>query len=244
MLSSHSRLHGSASYRVPWLFDQKSNDVVRFFTKLKCSLMPYLFKSAVQSTQSGLLVMRAMVMEFQNDQATYYLERQYMLGDSLLVVPVLNEMGEVSYYLPRGRWVSFLTGEVIEGGSWQTERHDYLSLPLLVRPNSIVAVDGENGRPDYDYARTVTLFISRLEQGAKANTIVYNENGVDELTFSAQREGNVIMLTASGVGKPWTVRFAKGTRALSAQDASISESGKGLIITPDHFTGTIKVVIG
>ena len=49
LLSSHSRLHGSSSYRVPWQFDDEAVDVLRFFTKLKCRLMPYLFAQAVEA---------------------------------------------------------------------------------------------------------------------------------------------------------------------------------------------------
>ncbi len=54
MLSTHSRLHGSTSYRVPWLFDDEANDVVRFFTKLKCRLMPYIFAEAIDATMTGV----------------------------------------------------------------------------------------------------------------------------------------------------------------------------------------------
>ena len=46
LLSSHSRLHGSESYRVPWLFDEEAVDVLRHFTKLKTRLMPYLLQAA------------------------------------------------------------------------------------------------------------------------------------------------------------------------------------------------------
>ena len=46
LLSSHSRLHGSKSYRVPWAHDDESCDVVRFFTQLKCRMMPYLYREA------------------------------------------------------------------------------------------------------------------------------------------------------------------------------------------------------
>lgn len=52
-MSSHSRLHGNASYRVPWLFDEEAVDVLRQFTMLKCRLMPYLFKSAVQAARKA-----------------------------------------------------------------------------------------------------------------------------------------------------------------------------------------------
>lgn len=65
LLSSHSRFHGSSSYRVPWNFDEEAVDVARHFTKLKNSLMPYLYEQAVQNSKTGIPVMRSMVLEFQ-----------------------------------------------------------------------------------------------------------------------------------------------------------------------------------
>ena len=53
LLSSHSRLHGITSYRVPWLYDEEAVDVLRFFTKLKCRLMPYLFAAAVEADRAA-----------------------------------------------------------------------------------------------------------------------------------------------------------------------------------------------
>src|SRR5437870_1150900 len=95
LLSSHSRLHGNTSYRVPWLFDEQAVDVLRFFTKLKCRLMPYLFGAACEAHEAGVPVMRAMLLEFPADPACDYLDRQYMLGDALLVAPVLTPNGTV-----------------------------------------------------------------------------------------------------------------------------------------------------
>ncbi|MGE5599203.1 MAG: alpha-xylosidase, partial [Bacteroidota bacterium] len=91
LLSSHSRLHGSTSYRVPWLFDEEAVDVVCFFTKLKCGLMPYLFAAAKEASDRGIPVMRAMMLEFPGDPACDYLDRQYMLGEALLVAPIFSE---------------------------------------------------------------------------------------------------------------------------------------------------------
>src|SRR5471030_632915 len=72
LLSSHSRLHGSSSYRVPWLYDEEACDVVRYFTKLKCSIMPYLYNISSNASKQGIPVMRAMVLEFQEDLACSY----------------------------------------------------------------------------------------------------------------------------------------------------------------------------
>src|SRR5690606_18749881 len=103
MLSSHSRLHGSKSIRVPWAFDEEAVGVLRFFTKLKCRLMPYLYESAYQTSENGYPMMRAMVMEFPDDPACRYLDTQYMLGDCLLVAPIFSASGDVTYYLPEGK---------------------------------------------------------------------------------------------------------------------------------------------
>ena len=119
LLSTHSRLHGSTSYRVPWAYDDEAVDVVRFFTKLKLSLIPYLYSGAVATHNTGIPMMRSMALEFEQDKNCQYLDKQYMLGDSILVAPVFDESGLVSYYLPAGKWTNYLTGQVAEGGCWR-----------------------------------------------------------------------------------------------------------------------------
>jgi alpha-D-xyloside xylohydrolase len=74
-----------------------------------------------------------MFLEFPDDPACAYLDRQYMLGPDLLVAPVFSEDNEVTYYLPNGEWKQHLTGESAQGGRWITEKHDFFSLPLWAR---------------------------------------------------------------------------------------------------------------
>lgn len=110
MLGSHSRLHGSTVYRVPWLFDEEDEkngvalvpgqtavDVVREFTKLKLELMPYVYQLGLQPHVNGTPVMRSMFVEFPDDPACRTLDRQYMFGPTMLVAPVFTYFGEVSY---------------------------------------------------------------------------------------------------------------------------------------------------
>ncbi len=81
-----------------------------------------------------------MLLEFEGDPTCQTLDRQYMLGGSLLVAAIFSPEGCVEYYLPKGRWTNILTGQVIEGVSWQREQHRYLTLPVLARPGSIIAM--------------------------------------------------------------------------------------------------------
>ncbi len=132
LLSSHSRLHGNDSPRVPWLFDEESVQVLRYFTRLKRHLMPYLMDMAKEAHEHGWPMMRAMPLEFPADPACAYLDTQYMLGSALLVAPVFAPSGEVSFYLPEGEWHHLLTGEKVQGPAWHRETDDYFSLPLWV----------------------------------------------------------------------------------------------------------------
>lgn len=198
LLSTHSRLHGSSSYRVPWNYDEEAVDVVRRFAKLKASLMPYLYRNAIETNKTGIPMLRSMILEFPEDRTAPYLDKQYMLGDSLLVSPIFNDKGMADYYLPEGKWVNFLTGEVREGGKWCKEYHDYMSIPLFAKAGSIVAVGSKDDNCEYDYADGVTYRVCALADGACASQVVYGmENTVDsEITVA--RTGDSYHVTVKG----------------------------------------------
>lgn len=217
MLGSHSRLHGSGSYRVPWLFDEEACDVLRKFVKLKCALMPYLYRQAVKAHEEGIPMMRPMFLEFPGDRACETLDRQYMLGDSLLAAPVFKESGEVEYYLPEGTWYNLLTGTEVEGGRWQKETHDYFSLPLMVRPGTILAVGAYTERPDYDFYENVRLLVYLPEDEGKAKTSVTDLQGNVVMHVFAEREGNTVKVRVDSECRNYQIQV------LGKKDLSIME---------------------
>ena len=192
LLSSHSRLHGSTSYRVPWNYDEEAVDVVRFFTRLKAKLMPYLYTQAIYTSKTGVPMMRSMVLEFTQDKNCSHLDKQYMLGENLLVAPIFNEEGRGEYYLPKGKWTHYLTGEVVEGGKWIEEYHNYLSIPLLVKENSIIPVGMTDERADYDYANQVEFKVYEIQDTAKAQ--VYSMKGEKEAELVVSQEGKLVRM--------------------------------------------------
>lgn len=231
LLSTHSRLHGSTSYRVPWAYDEEAVDVVRYFTKLKARLMPYLYRNAVETSRTGVPMMRSMVLEYTSDKNCAYLDKQYMLGDSLLVAPIFNDQSLAEYYLPEGKWTNFLTGEEREGGKWYSEKHGYLSIPLYVRENSIVAVGAKECGPVYDYADEVTFNVYALADGAEKSCIVYGkaQSGdiYEDTKLTIARTGDTYKLTVTGE-KPCKVVLVNA----SEQDYEITpELNKEVTIT-------------
>lgn len=233
LLSSHSRLHGSQSYRVPWLFDEEAVEVVRTFTNLKCRLMPYLYAHAVQAAQKGTPVMRAMLLEFPDDPTCDYLDRQYMLGDSLLIAPVLSSDGWVTYYVPAGRWTNLLTGAVVEGARWVREQHDFLTLPLLVRPNSILPIGNHIDRPDYDYAEGVTLEIYELANPSEITVVIPSTSGAVDTTFVVKRSDGTLTVERQGPSKPWQVLLVNIPSVATIEGGTVERVSRGALGTPN-----------
>lgn len=236
LLSSHSRLHGSSSYRVPWVYDEEAVDVVRFFTRLKASLMPYLYKTAIDTSRSGVPTMRSMVLEYTEDKTCHYVDKQYMLGDNLLVAPIFNDQSIAEYYLPKGTWTDFFTGEEKEGAGWITEKHGYLSIPLMVKENSIVVMGAHDDRPDYDYGDHAEIRIYALKDGHSASSIVYGMDNQEKISITASRSGSDIHIQVTS-GQEYTIRLINVTASgkdavIDGKDTVISLSGNAdLVVT-------------
>lgn len=213
LLSSHSRLHGSSSYRVPWLIskeegeDEKCSAVLRDCVRRKLSLMPYLLRTALDAHQTGTPVMRPMFLEFAEDLNTYQLDTQYMLGPNLLVAPVFSAEGEVTFYVPQtginctAKWRSwFEYTKIYEEGRWYKETHSFDTLPLLVRPATATPINPKLEMPDGDAKDGLEVLVNgpleaetivQLVDVKKPDTIVTTLRiGVDGALQHHQRHAN------------------------------------------------------
>ncbi|MFF7676863.1 alpha-xylosidase [Actinacidiphila glaucinigra] len=243
LLSSHSRLHGSKSYRVPWEFGEEAVAVTRDFTRLKNRLMPYLFRAALQARDEGTPMMRAMVLEFPDDPACHHLDRQYMLGDDVLVAPVLSADGEVEYYVPAGTWTHLLTGERVEGPGWRRETHGFDTLPLLARPGSVVPFGAFEEAPEYDWADKVTLRVHAPADGSATVTAVPAPDGSTAAVFRVGRTGDTVTVEALGErppAGPWSVLLV-GADVTDGVEGAVSaeRTGLGVLLTCAAGTGRV-----
>lgn len=185
LLCSHSRLHGSNSYRVPWLIDdddaseQGCSAVLRKFTQLKCRLMPYLYSEAMRAVKNGWPTsVRAMALEFPEDRTAWTCDAQFMLGKDILVAPVFDEEGDVEFYLPEGAWTSFWDDEVISGPRWVKQRHDFTTLPMYVREGAVLVlgVEGEK-RTSYDWMDPENRVVKRYGESAEGSFELFDAEG-------------------------------------------------------------------
>lgn len=239
LLSTHSRLHGSDSYRVPWLFGDEAVDVCRAFTKLKLSLMPYLYGLAVEANQEGVPAMRAMVLEFPGDLGAEDCDRQYMLGDALMVAPVLRQDNVGEYYLPRGTWTEYFSGKETEEYGWHSEAYDFFSLPLYVRQNTLLPIGQCDSCADYAYEENVLMQVYALKDTAERT--VYNRNGEKAFAVKAVKENETFRFAVDGKAEGLKLQLMGIENVKNVEGAEIVKNEKGLIL--NVLSNTVVVTL-
>jgi alpha-D-xyloside xylohydrolase len=121
VMASHTRFHGIGE-REPWVYGEQAENIVRKWLAWRYQLIPYLQGCALEASQTGMPVMRSMVLSFPDDRIAWQFDQQYMLGGSLLVVPVLVPGSKVRFYLPAGKWYDIWNQTWLEGpGSFERE---------------------------------------------------------------------------------------------------------------------------
>ena len=228
LLSSHSRLHGNSSYRVPWLYDEEAVDVLRQFTQLKCRLMPYLMGLAVTAHESSVPMMRAMILQYPDDPACRTLDRQYCLGDELLVAPVFHE-SRAEYYLPDGEWTHLLTGERHTGGRWFAEDVGFLGLPLWIAPNAIIPMSSVLDQVEYDYSADVRLVLGYPDGKTTRQVDVFDKTGNLTNTFTVAQAGSTLIVSSQPGKADFEIQlpFAKDIQKLEGGKRVSNPSGAG-----------------
>jgi alpha-glucosidase len=102
--------------REPWTFGDRVLNILREFIKLRIQLMPYHYTLAWQASQSGLPPVRPLFWLDVQDQALWRIEDAFLLGDCLLVAPMLEEgQSKRSLQLPKGGWYNFWDDQLLNG---------------------------------------------------------------------------------------------------------------------------------
>ena len=244
LLSTHSRLHGSQSYRVPWIFGDEAAEVMRHFTQLKNRLIPYLYSAAHDAAEHGWPVMRAMMLEYPGDPACRYLDRQYMLGDSLLVAPVFRADDVAEYYLPRGRWTKLTSNVVFDGGRWISERVDFMEIPLFAKESSIVPMSTNDRKPHWRLADPLVLHLVQIAEAANLDAAVHGSEGA-VARFNCRRVGERI--TVEGDGKARRVQLMVRSRRNVVEVANgtvMGQTPQGLLVDWTDTAQPIVLIFG
>jgi alpha-D-xyloside xylohydrolase len=228
LFQSHTRLQGAdPPDRVPWSFGDRAVENFRKYAKLRYRLLPYTYSHAYQASKTGLPIMRAMVLEFQDDPQTYHLGDQYMFGDALLVAPVHTPVNRRTVYLPRGTWYEYETGEQHVGPATLHIEPPLEVLPLYVRENTIIPMGPDMSFVGEKPFNPITLDI-RLSSEAAFTLYDDERAGTQEIVAcNAVRKNNQVTLEISPSAKTYIATFHNMSRPgkVSLNDRDIPRLG-------------------
>lgn len=112
----------------------ETQTIAHLYTELHNELLPYIQKLSTIACETGLPVVRHLIVDYATDANVYDIEDQFTLGDALLVAPVLtDDTTERTVYLPAGNWTNLLTGEVVAGGKTVTAKANLAQIPVFLK---------------------------------------------------------------------------------------------------------------
>ncbi|HUX84871.1 MAG TPA: TIM-barrel domain-containing protein [Chitinophagaceae bacterium] len=213
LLSSHSRIHGTTA-KEPWLFSPQALATFVSMAELRYRLIPYLYTQSAMACAQGLPLLRPLLLEDPRDPACWLVEDQYLLGEDLLVAPLMEGgKKERDLYLPTGEWIDYQTGKIYLGKQWVRILAGALPGILLVRSGALIphiALAQSTAFLDWSTLRmvafgTLTASGSLLKPGWKEPVLfrTRSRNGVWEP--EEKDPGNTPPVT--GFGEPGSTRF-------------------------------------
>jgi len=138
-LSPTMRPHGSDTPTEPWRYGEGVENIVREMVRLRYRLMPYLYTLAWQNHRTGIPLTRPLFFADPSDERLHEVEHSYLLGESLLVAPVLRDSARSrAVPLPEGTWIHYWTDAAVEGGRTVTVDAPLAQIPLFVKGGAIV----------------------------------------------------------------------------------------------------------
>ena len=178
------RAHGERMHNEVWAYGKEAEPVLSKYLRLRYQLMPYIYSLGYKSYETGAPYMRALFMDFPNDQKVTNITDEYMFGPAILVAPV-TEQGATSrsVYLPAGTdWYNYWTNERVKGGQTITAAAPIDTMPLFVRAGSIIPL----GTTVLSTDEKQDLAKIRVYAGANGDFTLFDDDG----TTYAYEKGN------------------------------------------------------
>lgn len=193
LFRNHSEM--GTRYQEPWAFDRQTLDIYRDYLNLRYRFIPYLYDQLRHETESGLPVMRPLVLNYDQDPAVRQINDEYMVGTSILVAPIVNQGStQRLVYLPAGKWLDFWNNAEYSGQQTIMVNTPIDKLPLFIKKETILPW-GNKGKHVSDQPEDVMTFRLFGDCGAYRH---YQDNGVDFKYQDGEYNEYYIEVSASG----------------------------------------------
>ena len=216
MLTSHSRCHG-APPKEPWAYGEEFVEIFRRAVELKYRLLPYIYAQAKISSAHGWPLLRPLFFAYPHDPTAWLIEDAYLLGNDLLVAPLMEETTGRDVYLPAGTWVDYQTGARYAGGQWHHLPGGDLAIVLCVRAGAAIPmIEVAQSTADLDWTR-LTLRIYPDDDTAVG--WVFRPGDISPQQIQARHIGDDWQLAESTLCAQVTWTVLPGTKS---QDQDVS----------------------
>lgn len=173
----------------PWALGEEALKYSREAIRLRYQFLPYLYTEFFHATKTGLPIMRAMAMEYQDDPQCLKAQHQFMAGTNLLVAPVLSDTEKTKkLYLPEGRWLGWWDNRVYQGKQWITVDAPISQIPLFMKEGGVIPLWEVQQYVGEKQIKEVEL---RIFPGPSSRYIFYEDDGASyeykKGTFSLTR---------------------------------------------------------
>ena len=158
----------------PWAFGPRAEKIAKKSIELRYELIPYIYDLYYISHKEGLPIFRPMIMEYEKDMNLLNMREQFMLGENMIVAPVLYE-GERSktVYLPKGSWFNYFTMEKLQGGKWYKLPCELDEILVFVKEGAIIPTYNKKFRNVKERPKNILLKVF----GENAKGFHYNDDG-------------------------------------------------------------------
>ncbi|HET9207085.1 MAG TPA: glycoside hydrolase family 31 protein, partial [Burkholderiaceae bacterium] len=213
VLTAFCRNHSTvgASDQYVWAFGDVVEELSREALQLRYRLLPYIYATFMQSTETGAPVQQPLVFAFQNDRTLRDIDDQYLFGEHLLVAPVYEPgMTARQVYLPEGTWYHWHTGERFAGKRFVLAPTPMEYIPLYARGGAVIPMwpDAPPSTAGYHPA-AIELHIFVPEADGEYQSVLHEDDGLTfafregayyRTSFTLRRAGDRLTLEASVAG--------------------------------------------
>jgi alpha-glucosidase len=228
----------------PWRFGKYYEDIIRRYLKLRYQLLPFLYTTLEEAHRTGTPLFRPLVLNYQDDPNTYNLDDEFMIGNDLLVAPIVKpDVTRRLVYLPKGVWYDYWTNKQFAGGTTISVEAPLETVPMFVRGGAIIPTAPEMNYTSEKPVDPITFKIYPDDKGSASGTLyeddgvspAYKQQGFRRTSVAAKRNarGYFIQLTApEGRYNPGPRNFVFVINAFGKKPevVTISDAGMGQAI--------------
>ena len=230
----------------PWRFGKHYEDIIRKYLKLRYQLLPFLYTTLEEAHRTGVPLFRPLMLNYQDDTNTYNLDDQFMVGNDLLLAPILKpDVTRRLVYLPKGTWYDYWTNKRHEGGTMISVEAPLETVPMFVRAGAIIPMGPELKYVGERPMDPLTFNIYPDERGA-ASVTLYEDDGLSPAYKQGAFRRTTINAESSASGYNVTISkpegsFEPGSRKLSFVIRAPGRAYKAVTITDDGSARKVRI---